>query len=325
MVIWITYYRAFFPGFFWPFTLLCLTESVFGLSQCVCTHHISLPKWILVKRPMGTLTSPVMGWYPSPSLLPLKRLSVHVWLGRCPWPWEWGIWSLFLWAGPSFSLLLLSSPWNVCPQGTNSTWSAWDLSISCLRKSSPHLELKSSFPICAVNSCANVLACMHSRFSCAWLSVTMWTIAHQVPLSMGFSRREYWRGLPCPPPGDLPNPGMEPVSLTSPALTGGSFTTSATWEAPLCWCCPPKPRQAGHPLHLCPASASQQSTSQSCPLACLILRASWKKAGGSSSPRASDNRVEAWGAACACGRGCECGLYSLAAGVTPQPFLAVCL
>ena len=48
---------------------------------------------------------------------------------------------------------------------------------------------------------------------------------------MGFSRQEYWSGLPCPPPGDLPNPRMEPGSLTSPALTGGFFTTSATWEA----------------------------------------------------------------------------------------------
>ena len=48
---------------------------------------------------------------------------------------------------------------------------------------------------------------------------------------MGFSRQEYWSGLPCPPPWDLPNPGMERVSLTSPALAGGFFTTSTTWEA----------------------------------------------------------------------------------------------
>ena len=51
------------------------------------------------------------------------------------------------------------------------------------------------------------------------------------PLSKGFSRKEYWSGLPFPPPGDLPNPGIEPMSLTSPALAGGFFTTSATWEA----------------------------------------------------------------------------------------------
>ena len=45
-------------------------------------------------------------------------------------------------------------------------------------------------------------------------------MACQAPLSVGFSRQEYWIGLPCPPPGDLPNPGIEPESLTSPALTG---------------------------------------------------------------------------------------------------------
>ena len=47
---------------------------------------------------------------------------------------------------------------------------------------------------------------------------------------MGLSRQEYWNGLSCPPLGDLPDPGMEPVSLTSPALEGGFFTTSANWE-----------------------------------------------------------------------------------------------
>ena len=48
---------------------------------------------------------------------------------------------------------------------------------------------------------------------------------------LGFSRQEYWSGLPCPPPGDLPNPGIEPASLTSRAVTSGFFTTSSTWEA----------------------------------------------------------------------------------------------
>ena len=48
---------------------------------------------------------------------------------------------------------------------------------------------------------------------------------------MGFSRQEYWNGLPCPSPGDLPNPGIESMSLLSPALAGRFFTTSTTWEA----------------------------------------------------------------------------------------------
>ena len=61
--------------------------------------------------------------------------------------------------------------------------------------------------------------------------VTPWTIDRQAPLSMGLSRQEYWSGLLCPPPGDLPDPGIKPRSLTSPALAGGFFTTRATWEA----------------------------------------------------------------------------------------------
>ena len=55
-------------------------------------------------------------------------------------------------------------------------------------------------------------------------SATPRTVACQAPLSMGFSRQEYWSGLPCPPPGDLPTPGIEPLSLTSPALTVGSLS-----------------------------------------------------------------------------------------------------
>ena len=57
-------------------------------------------------------------------------------------------------------------------------------------------------------------------------SATLWTVAHQTPLSMGFSRQEYWSGLPCPPPGDLPNLGIKPASLMSPALADGFFTAS---------------------------------------------------------------------------------------------------
>ena len=70
------------------------------------------------------------------------------------------------------------------------------------------------------------------HFSHVWLSVTLCTRALQAPWSMGFSRQEYWSGLPCPSPGDLPNPGTESVSLTFPALASRFFTTSATWEVP---------------------------------------------------------------------------------------------
>ena len=71
-----------------------------------------------------------------------------------------------------------------------------------------------------------------SRFSHVSLFATLWTVARQAPLSMGFSRQAYWSGWPLPLPGDLSNPGIEPESLMSPALAGGFFITSATWEAP---------------------------------------------------------------------------------------------
>ena len=84
--------------------------------------------------------------------------------------------------------------------------------------------LKDSWPL--------VYACMLSHFCCVQLFANPWTIARQAPLSMGFSRQGHWSGLPCPPPGNLPNPGTEPVSLLSPVLAGRFFTTWATWEAP---------------------------------------------------------------------------------------------
>ena len=65
----------------------------------------------------------------------------------------------------------------------------------------------------------------------AQLFTTPWTVARQAPLSMGCSRQEYWSGLPCPPPRDFPEPVIELGSLMSPALAGGFFTTSTTWEA----------------------------------------------------------------------------------------------
>ena len=73
--------------------------------------------------------------------------------------------------------------------------------------------------------------CVLSHFSCVQLHATLQTGAHQTPLSMGFSRREYWNLLPCPPPGDLPDPGVKPASLRSPVLAGGFFTSSTTWKA----------------------------------------------------------------------------------------------
>jgi len=78
--------------------------------------------------------------------------------------------------------------------------------------------------------CVCVCLCVLSRFRCVWLFVTLWIVAHWAPLSMGFSRQESWNGLPCLPPGELPDPGIEPTSLMSPALAGEFFTKSTTWE-----------------------------------------------------------------------------------------------
>ena len=85
--------------------------------------------------------------------------------------------------------------------------------------------------------------CVLSPFSHILLCETLWTVGHQVPLSTGFSRQEYWSGSPCPPPGDLPNPGIEPPCLV-PHLRGSDFSFSPVsmilavvcyiWSS-LCW------------------------------------------------------------------------------------------
>ena len=99
------------------------------------------------------------------------------------------------------------------------------MSLCCVAAISATIEVgwvRVHYPcVCAVLSC----------FSRIWLFVTLWTVAHQAPLSMGFFRQEDWSGLPGPPPGDLPKPGIEPESPMSPTLVGGFFTTSAAWEA----------------------------------------------------------------------------------------------
>ena len=73
-----------------------------------------------------------------------------------------------------------------------------------------------------INICASLVASVVSD------SATPWTIAQQAPLSIGFSRQDYWSGSPCPSPEDLVDPGIELVALMSPASAGGFFTTRAT-------------------------------------------------------------------------------------------------
>ena len=97
--------------------------------------------------------------------------------------------------------------------------------IEAILFSFPHpsrLQNSTSFPL---------YARMLGRFSHVRLFVTLCTIVRQVLLSTGQSRQEYWSGLPCPPPGELPDSGIEATLLMSPTLAGGFFTISATWEA----------------------------------------------------------------------------------------------
>ena len=76
--------------------------------------------------------------------------------------------------------------------------------------------------------------CCAESLSRVWLSVTPWTVAHQAPLSVGFSRQEHWSGLPRPPPGDLPDSGIEPASLVSTELAG-ALCTAETRSKPVIW------------------------------------------------------------------------------------------
>ena len=76
--------------------------------------------------------------------------------------------------------------------------------------------------------------CVLSHLSRVQLFATLWTVAHQAPRSMGFSRQEYWSGLPCPPPGDLPDPQIEPVSPVAAALQADSLLLSLQESNSLC-------------------------------------------------------------------------------------------
>ena len=83
-----------------------------------------------------------------------------------------------------------------------------------------------------LKSCVCVCVCV-CVLTHVWLFAAPWTLAHQAPLSMEFSRKEYWNGLPLPTSGDLPNPGIKPKSPMSIPLAGRFFTTNTIWEGSL--------------------------------------------------------------------------------------------
>ena len=121
---------------------------------------------------------------------------------------------------PCFYWNLPSAPAEAPSPGLSASVPPITLSLSCCLPSQPGTR--------ATLCCAQTLSCVR-------LFVTPWTVPRQAPLSTGFCRREHWSGLPCPPPGDLPDPGIESVSLTSPALAGGFFTSRATREDWASW------------------------------------------------------------------------------------------
>ena len=110
--------------------------------------------------------------------------------------------------------LLGSRGWDLGPTSSIQSWSP-----ACWWGKDGGLEID---PKCV---------CMLNCFSHVQLFATLWTVSCQAPLSKGFSRQEHWSEFLCVPPGDLPDPGIKASCLTSPALLGGFFPTSATWEA----------------------------------------------------------------------------------------------
>ena len=123
---------------------------------------------------------------------------------------------------PRTAFSVISPP--LSPQGSRRTPS---LSTSPCRRHALASKMLAGCPEMAMH------ACMLSRFSHVLLFANLWTVTPQVSVSLGFSRQGYWSGLPRPPLGDLPNPGIQPASPMSPALVGRFFTTITILEAPL--------------------------------------------------------------------------------------------
>ena len=117
--------------------------------------------------------------------------------------WEVCLCSFYIW------LNLTSQSSSNSPRELGFQMGNWDLRVSLSLQSLPE-SFSSMF----------LKRCMLSCLSYIWLFVMLWTVAHQAPQSMGFSRQEYRSGLPGPPPGGLSNLGIEPSSLRSPTLTG---------------------------------------------------------------------------------------------------------
>ena len=124
---------------------------------------------------------------------------------------------------PSISSVFPIFPW--LPQRSNPMWLC---QFSC------SLYLTFILGTQAISTCMHMVGeCVLNHYSFVRLFADLWTIVPQAPRSMGFSRQEHWNGLPCLPPGDFLDPGIEPGSPASSALADEFFTTSATLKVPI--------------------------------------------------------------------------------------------
>ena len=113
-----------------------------------------------------------------------------------------------------YDIIFIPSSIGWWTQVVSVSWILWIYDLSCLSLDDAQF----------ISSTALSLVCVFN-WSIVSYSATLWTVAHQAHLSMEFSKQKYWSRLPFPPPGDLPDPGIEPASLASPAWTGRFFTT----------------------------------------------------------------------------------------------------
>ena len=145
------------------------------------------------------------------------RVAVHGVANRYDWATEMNsyTWNLEKWY------------WWICFQGSIGDADIKNRLLDTMGKGEGGVIWESSTETYTSPYVKQMCCAVLSHFICVWFFVTLWTVAHQAPLSMTFSRHECWNGLPCPSPGDFPNPGTKPVSLMSPELAGRSFTT---WE-----------------------------------------------------------------------------------------------
>ena len=132
-----------------------------------------------------------------------------------------------IWIGSGLLLL-----WTTLLYFWTSLYPGWNVCVVCIyvqlyQQMLKHFPNSFYYVVLPPGHTSFFIACELSR---VWCFVGPWTIAHEASLSTEFSRKEYWSGLSFTPPGDLPDPRIEPTSLVSPALAGRFFTNCVTWE-----------------------------------------------------------------------------------------------